>query len=292
MFLPLKNNNSILIQTKNGTLWLVNTLLFPQYGVRVSNQISDGIFFGKCRYNPQTWPLCPIFILNDIIKFTSNTDATYDEIAKYGGIIVIHIDWRCTIKGWIYNDVKKLHNCIPQYSFLRVDNFTSDESTSYRFAHYFNGRSSRMHFRSYRITFKAIVKATVERIDHYKFITSLFAYIGAFTVISFVSTFILKRYMMRQDLDNVIDINIENMLNDELNGNEGNNQNNQLNSDTYNYGTIDHNGLNNSSEELNNATYKTDYVNCVINDNYQLNDMNLENSDESEPILRPKSRPV
>jgi hypothetical protein len=40
----------------------------------------------------------------------------------------------------------------------------------------------------------AIVKVTIERFDQYKLITSIFAYIGAFTVISFVFTLIFRRY--------------------------------------------------------------------------------------------------
>jgi hypothetical protein len=54
MLLPLKNNNPVLIETRNGSLWVVNTLFFPQYGVTINNQISDEIYYGGCRYNPST----------------------------------------------------------------------------------------------------------------------------------------------------------------------------------------------------------------------------------------------
>jgi hypothetical protein len=115
----------------------------------------------------------------------------------------------------------------------------------------------------------AIVRVTVERFDQYKFITSIFAYVGVFTVISFVFTLIFRQYIMCEDIDNVIRIDGKSMPNDQHNANNKNDENIPLvmvNSDGNNYGTVNHNGF---SNKLNNSNKSDSILNPSIKNSPQ-----------------------
>ncbi|CAG2171969.1 unnamed protein product [Oppiella nova] len=131
---PLKNYSAVLIQTKNITLWISNTIVFPEYNITLSNLgDKDHAYFRNCTYHPHYNPHCPVFMLGDIINFTPNAGATYDEIAKFGADIIIKINWNC-YQG-IYSFIKSqpYNKCLPEYSFQRVDNERTMPITGYKF---------------------------------------------------------------------------------------------------------------------------------------------------------------
>jgi hypothetical protein len=150
----------------------------------------------KCKYDPQSNPLCPLFVFHDMMEFATNDEkVSYDEIAKFGGIILISINWNCEIKGWIFKNYKSLYDCTPRYTFTRTKYYTIEFYKSYNFAHYFNNDQRRTTYRSFRIRFLTHVNVTVREKTVFLSITYLLAYNSLFNIPMYViSCFVTKYY--------------------------------------------------------------------------------------------------
>lgn len=198
---PLKNNGSVLIETKNTTLWLYNTVEFPQFNLILDN--SDGKNTNdliNCTYNPQSNPRCPVFLLGDIIKYTTNVGATYEEIATYGAVINININYNCLVNSFLK---KPKNDCKPTYSFRRVDTekkLPVMGYTTYRYAQHFNEGKLRKFFRSYRIRFVVIVNARVSKYDFFELITHMCAYNSIFGISLFIFACFVKILYRKSDI--------------------------------------------------------------------------------------------
>jgi hypothetical protein len=124
-------------------------------------------------YNPITNPRSPIFILGDIIKYTTNNEETYEEMAKFGAVININVNYNCFVNSFFKPSDD---NCKPSYSFRRVDVEKKIGYMSDRFVHYFNNGKTRTLFISYKIRFAVTVNGKVSQYDLFQFLTNLCAY--------------------------------------------------------------------------------------------------------------------
>jgi hypothetical protein len=153
----------------------------------------------KCKYDPQSNPLCPLFVFQGMMEFATNDEkVSYDEIAKFGGIILISINWNCEIKGWIFKNYKSLYHCTPRYTFTRTQYYTLEFYKSYNFAHYFNNDQRRTIYRSFRIRFLTHVNVTVREKTVFLSITYLLAYNSLFNIPMYVISCFVTKYYARE----------------------------------------------------------------------------------------------
>ncbi len=186
------------METKKLELWLQNTVEFPEFNLILDNlEGKNTEQLIKSRYNPISNPRSPVFILGDIIKYTTNAGQTYEEMAKFGAVINININYNCFVNSF-FKPPKD--NCKPSYSFRRVDMEKVQPAmgyTSYRFAHYYNFDKMRTFFRSYRIRFIVIVNAQVSKYDFFEFLTNLCSYDTIFAL-SLVVFACFVRFLFRK----------------------------------------------------------------------------------------------
>ncbi|CAL1297777.1 unnamed protein product [Larinioides sclopetarius] len=83
---PLKNNKALLSSTKKFTVLIKNFVDFPKFKIRRRNipDYYDDKYLKHCNYHRVNDPLCPIFVLEDIVP------GNYDEIA----VKVCSLLWR------------------------------------------------------------------------------------------------------------------------------------------------------------------------------------------------------
>ncbi|KAF8791792.1 P2X purinoceptor 4-like isoform X1 [Argiope bruennichi] len=139
---PLKDNRALLSSTKNFTVLIKNFVDFPKFKIRRRNipDYYDDKYLKHCNYHPVDDPLCPIFVLKDIVP------GNYDEIAVKGAAMAIIIDWQCDFD---YSESK----CYPKYQFRRLDeNSPISPGLNFRYAHYY-GNSERTLYKAYGIKF-------------------------------------------------------------------------------------------------------------------------------------------
>ncbi|XP_055339660.1 P2X purinoceptor 4-like [Paramacrobiotus metropolitanus] len=98
---------------QNLTILVKNFVLFPKWGIRRRN-IGDlsATHLKDCKYKPKKDPLCPIFVLGDIVELAKEN---FTEMALHGAILNFAITWDCNLD-------RHIQNCVPQYSFRRLDN--------------------------------------------------------------------------------------------------------------------------------------------------------------------------
>ncbi|KAJ1074980.1 hypothetical protein K5549_000954 [Capra hircus] len=73
-----------------------------------------------CRFHPDRAPFCPILRVGDVVKFAGQDFA---KLAQTGGVLGIKIGWVCDLdKAW--------DQCIPRYSFTRLDGVSEKSSVS------------------------------------------------------------------------------------------------------------------------------------------------------------------
>lgn len=117
----------------NFTVMLKNSIEFPRYHVKRRNILGwmDKCFLSTCRYNPhdEKMKYCPIFRLGDIMEYT---EAVNKQIWKRGGMVSIYIEWNCNLD---YAE----EQCLPRYTFRRLDDFDSPvgKGWNFRFSHHY-----------------------------------------------------------------------------------------------------------------------------------------------------------
>ncbi len=212
---PLKGFKAVLLPTINTTLRIQSTVYFSDYKI-IKNSLNYSTlnqnYLLTCRYHPDRDPLCATFALKDIINLTPNAGMSYEEMAIAGSVIVITIDWKCRIDGWLYKDYNSLFDCKPEYSFVRTDKYNYDDQTTYRFARYFNNGKMRTHYRSWQIRFVVDPKVTVREFHFYRLLTSLFAYNTVFIIIGYAFNKIITKIYYDKKWNKEIDVSHENCL--------------------------------------------------------------------------------
>jgi hypothetical protein len=108
-----------LSETKKLELWLQNTVEFPEFNLFLDNlegKNTEQLLKSHC--NPISSPRSPFFIMEDIIKYATNAGQTYKEMAKFGAVINININYNFFVNSFFKPPEDK---CKPSYSFRRVD---------------------------------------------------------------------------------------------------------------------------------------------------------------------------
>lgn len=144
---PLKNNKALLASTKKFTVLIKNFVDFPKFKIRRRNipDYYDDKYLKSCNYHADNDPLCPIFVLGDIVP------GNYDEIAVKGAAVAIIVDWECDFD---YSESK----CYPKYSFRRLDeNSPISPGLNFRYAHFY-GDSERTLYKAYGIKFILMIQ--------------------------------------------------------------------------------------------------------------------------------------
>ncbi|XP_077532980.1 P2X purinoceptor 4-like isoform X1 [Haemaphysalis longicornis] len=148
---PLKNGSALLSGVRDFTVLIKNYVEFPLFNVRRRNIIHwmNTPYLKSCHYNAEKSPLCPIFRIGDMVE---DAGSDFDQIARKGGVIQITITWECDLD---YD----LKHCLPQYSFLRLDDpeATIAEGVNFRYSKQHN-ETSRTLIKAYGINFVVLVQ--------------------------------------------------------------------------------------------------------------------------------------
>ncbi|XP_037531759.1 P2X purinoceptor 3a [Nematolebias whitei] len=141
-----------MVEFKGFTIFIKNSIRFPLFDVTRGN-FPPTMNIKNCS-NSEKDPFCPIFRVADVLKETQQ-DPT--ELAMKGGEIGINIQWQCNLD-------ENIENCVPKYSFRRMDApFEKNKvSTGYnfRYAKYYkteNGTEFRMLQKAYAVRFDVMV---------------------------------------------------------------------------------------------------------------------------------------
>ncbi|KAK7146172.1 hypothetical protein R3I93_013804 [Phoxinus phoxinus] len=174
---PIENKKNprpaVLASAENFTVLIKNNIRFPAFNYIRRNilpEMKDTDLKG-CTYNHSKNPYCPIFRLGDIV---SEAKENFTEMAVEGGVIGIQINWDCDLNRFF-------HNCLPKYSFRRLDEKESNRTVypglNFRFARYstVNGVEQRTLFKMYGIRFDVMVFGKAGKFS----IIQLIIYIGS-----------------------------------------------------------------------------------------------------------------
>ncbi len=71
-------------------------------------------YISKCAYQKVRDPLCPVFLIKEILEKSEPDEIERKTMLQKGAVIQIQIDWNCN-----YDLYWK--KCIPTYSFSRFD---------------------------------------------------------------------------------------------------------------------------------------------------------------------------
>ncbi|XP_025091164.1 P2X purinoceptor 4-like isoform X2 [Pomacea canaliculata] len=165
---PVENDNTstppypALGAAKNFTVFIKNNIEFPKFGVQRRNipDFASDDYLSLCRFNPYDPHdrYCPIFLLDTIVQ---SAGYAFDDVTKEGAVIQIIITWDCNLD---YDE----SNCLPEYSFRRLDrgDFKVSRGFNFRYADHYksdNGTSFRTLYKTYGIRFVIVVQGTAGR---------------------------------------------------------------------------------------------------------------------------------
>ncbi|XP_036040530.1 P2X purinoceptor 3 isoform X2 [Onychomys torridus] len=112
----------IMMEAENFTIFIKNSIRFPLFNFEKGNLLPNltAKDIKTCRFHPETAPFCPILRVGDVVKFAGQDFA---KLAHTGGVLGIKIGWVCDLdKAW--------DQCIPKYSFTRLDGVSEKSSVS------------------------------------------------------------------------------------------------------------------------------------------------------------------
>ncbi|XP_041719671.1 P2X purinoceptor 7 isoform X1 [Coregonus clupeaformis] len=146
---------ALLASAENFTVLIKNNVRFPNFNFMRRNILPEMTesYLKRCQFNRHTDPSCPIFRLGDIVQ---EARENFSEMAVEGGVIGIQIKWDCNLDGF-------LRNCLPKYSFRRLDEKESNRTLypglNFRFARYQieKGVEERTLFKAFGIRFDVMV---------------------------------------------------------------------------------------------------------------------------------------
>ncbi|XP_019613265.2 P2X purinoceptor 6 isoform X1 [Rhinolophus sinicus] len=99
----------LLLQAKNFTLFIKNTVTFRKFSFSKSNALEtwDNTYFKWCRYDPLSSPFCPVFRIGDLVAAAGGD---FEDLALLGGSVGIRVLWDCDLDAGG-------SDCRPHYSF-------------------------------------------------------------------------------------------------------------------------------------------------------------------------------
>lgn len=165
------------------------TLYFGMYFRRNVLFFKNDKELSSCRYNPDDSlnKYCPIFVLSEI---TSRAGENYTDMAKEGGVMQILITWNCNL------DFSE-DECLPKYSFRRLDSalYSISKGYNFRYAKYYksdNGTESRTLYKVFGIKFVVTVTGTAGKFDA----EPLFMNIGSGLALLSIATIICDIFVL------------------------------------------------------------------------------------------------
>ncbi|XP_036380089.1 P2X purinoceptor 1 isoform X3 [Megalops cyprinoides] len=192
-------NPALLMSAENYTLFIKNSITFPQFNVVRSNLVEgvDKNYISQCLYNKDSDPLCPIFRLGDIVKLSG---FDFSQIATEGGAIGILIEWTCNLDL----DVKR---CRPQYNFHglygNVNEAETQASVGYNFRHakYYveNNTEKRTLMKVFGIRIDILVRGLARKFDIIPTLTTIGSGVGIFGVATVVCDLVLLYVLPKRD---------------------------------------------------------------------------------------------
>ncbi|XP_051551909.1 P2X purinoceptor 2-like [Myxocyprinus asiaticus] len=136
-------------QAINFTVFIKNAIHFPKFKVLRGNiKPNKPKKLARCHYHPETNPYCPVFSLGFI---ATQAREKFSELCRTGGIIGVFINWKCDF------DVDP-SECIPTYSFRRLDMRKDLPSSEYYYRFAKNYHKDGVEYRS-------LIKAYGIRLD-------------------------------------------------------------------------------------------------------------------------------
>ncbi|XP_013091481.2 P2X purinoceptor 4-like isoform X1 [Biomphalaria glabrata] len=143
----------VLFGSHNFTMFIKNNIEFPKFGVRRRNlpdvaTNESTAFINNCTYNatdPQA-KYCPFFRLDTIVQ---GAGYPYSAVAVEGGVIEVVINWDCNLDF-------SVDDCLPEYSFKRLDrgDYSISRGFNFRYADYYAVKENDT-FKQYRNLYKA-----------------------------------------------------------------------------------------------------------------------------------------
>ncbi|RUS81419.1 hypothetical protein EGW08_010803 [Elysia chlorotica] len=141
----------VLQDAGNFTVFIKNNIEFPKFGVSRRNlpENEDDEYLSKCQYDPNDArdKFCPIFKLDTIVH---GAGIEFKDIAAEGGVMQIVIDWSCNLDH-------SISNCVPSYTFRRLDkgDFKISRGFNFRYANQYGVIQQDGSFKLYRDLYKA-----------------------------------------------------------------------------------------------------------------------------------------
>jgi hypothetical protein len=123
---PVENDVNIpnpIRDALNFTIFVKNFIEFPRFQVIRKNIQQNASYLKKCNFDPIKHKLCPIFRVGTLLDIVEPDPYEQTQMLKLGGVIRVKIDWNCNLD-------KPLHQCIPEYTFERLDRRHNEESFS------------------------------------------------------------------------------------------------------------------------------------------------------------------
>lgn len=190
----------ILLTAENYTLFIKNSITFPQFDVVRSNLVEgiDQNYINNCVYHPKTAPLCPIFRLGDIVE---RSGFSFSEIARVGGAIGVLIDWDCNLD-------LSIRFCKPKYEFYGLYGTGKNDKVdkpslgyNFRFAKYYveNSVQKRTLMKVFGVRIDIIVHGLAGKFDIIPTLTAIGSGVGIFGVATVVCDLLLLYILPKKD---------------------------------------------------------------------------------------------
>ncbi|XP_055336564.1 LOW QUALITY PROTEIN: P2X purinoceptor 4-like [Paramacrobiotus metropolitanus] len=171
------------------TILVKNHIAFQKFKIKRRNILSHFTqkYLQTCRYDPDDDPKCPIFSVKEIVKYAQEK---FEDMAVKGGIIGFHIRWMCDLD-------RGEEECLPEYSFKRLDDQTDKVAKGWNFRHayYFydaKGGNRRDLVKFWGIRFIFIVTGQAGKFSIVPFVMHLGSSLGLFGIVSLVCELVIS----------------------------------------------------------------------------------------------------
>ncbi|KAI5089282.1 P2X purinoceptor 1 [Silurus meridionalis] len=188
-------NPPLLAAAENFTLFIKNSISFPEFGVVRSNLVEsvNSSYLKTCLFDQNANRLCPIFRLGDIVSLSG---FKFSELAQVGGSIGILIEWECNLD-------LRIEKCIPQYKFEGLYGNSSQASVGYNFrtAKYYaeDKIQKRTLMKVFGIFIEIIVHGQARKFDIIPTLTAIGSGVGIFGVATVVCDVVLLHLVPKKD---------------------------------------------------------------------------------------------
>jgi hypothetical protein len=126
---PVENDRDLprpIFDALNFTIFVKNFIEFPRFKVIRKNIQANSSYLKRCNFDPIIHRTCPIFRVGTLLDIVEPDRSEQTKMLTLGGVIRVKIDWKCNLD-------KPLNECLPAYSFGRLDAPYKEESFSQGF---------------------------------------------------------------------------------------------------------------------------------------------------------------